>query len=113
VGLALLGGADAETPVAGLAVVLFVAGFGLGVFQVPNMAAAMAAFGATQQGAAGGFIFFARTLGTVFGVAALAQLFATRRLAVGAAAFGECFIAAALAVAVASGLAALWARRRD
>ena len=113
VGLALLGGAGPQTPLPALALVLFGAGFGLGVFQVPNMAAAMAAFGPAQQGAAGGFIFFARTLGTVFGVATLAQIFAQRRLTVGAAAFGECFVAAGLGVAVAAGLAMLWARRRE
>jgi len=68
----------------------------------------MAAFGAAQQGAAGGFAFLARTLGTVAGVAALAQLFAVRRLAVGlAAAAGEAFLAAALAVGLAAALAAL------
>jgi DHA2 family methylenomycin A resistance protein-like MFS transporter len=113
VGLALLGGAGAATPLPALVIVLFAAGFGLGVFQVPNMAAAMAAFGAAQQGAAGGFIFFARTLGTVFGVATLGQIFALRRLAVGPAAFGECFVAAGVGVAVAAGLAALWARRGE
>jgi MFS family permease len=113
VGLALLGGAGPATPLLTLAIVLFGAGFGLGVFQVPNMAAAMAAFGSAQQGAAGGFIFFARTLGTVFGVATLGQMFALRRLAVGPAAFGECFVAAGLGVAVAAGLAALWARRGE
>jgi MFS family permease len=110
-GLALLGGAGPETALSGLAVTLFAAGLGLGAFQVPNMAAAMAAFGPAHQGAAGGFIFFARTLGTVFGVATLGQIFAVRRLAVGAAAFNECFVVAALGVAVAAGLAALWARR--
>jgi MFS family permease len=112
IGLALLGRADAHTPLPVLAAVLFGAGLGLGVFQVPNMAAAMAAFSSAQQGAAGGFIFFARTLGTVFGVATLAQLFAQRRAAVGAAAFNECFVVAAVGVAAAAALGALWARRR-
>lgn len=112
VGLALLGGAGAKTPLAALAAVLFATGLGLGVFQVPNMAAAMAAFGPAQQGAAGGFIFFARTLGTVFGVATLAQIFAMRRLTVGDSAFNESFVAAALGVAAAAALAAVWARRR-
>jgi MFS family permease len=112
VGLVLLGGADAHTPLPVLAAVLFGAGFGLGLFQVPNMAAAMAAFSSSQQGAAGGFIFFARTLGTVFGVATLAQLFAGRRALVGAAAFNECFVLAGAGVAAATVLAAVWARRR-
>jgi MFS family permease len=112
-GLALLGRADAQSPLPALAAVLFAAGLGLGVFQVPNMAAAMAAFGPAQQGAAGGFIFFARTLGTVFGVATLAQIFAARRAAVGDAAFNECFVVAGLGVGAAAALAALWARRRE
>jgi MFS family permease len=111
-GLALLGGADAHTPLPALAAVLFAAGLGLGVFQVPNMTAAMAAFSPAQQGAAGGFIFFARTLGTVFGVATLAQIFALRRVAVGAGAFNECFVIAAAGVAAATALGALWARRQ-
>jgi len=107
-GLGLLSRADATAPIALLAVSLFAAGFGLGLFQVPNMTVVMAAFGAAQQGAAGGFAFLARTLGTVAGVAALAQLFAVRRLAVGlAAAAGEAFLVAALAVALAAALAAL------
>jgi len=110
--LALLGRAGAETPLPALAAVLFGAGFGLGVFQVPNMTAAMAAFPGTQQGVAGGFMFFTRTLGTVFGVAVLGQLFAARRLAVGAAAFNECFVVAALGVAAAAVLGVVWARRR-
>jgi MFS family permease len=109
-GLGLLSRADATTPIAVLAVALFAAGLGLGVFQVPNMAVVMAAFPAAQQGAAGGFAFLARTLGTVAGVAALAQLFAVRRLTVGLApAAAEAFLAASLAVAAAA-LAAL--RRR-
>ena len=112
VGLASLGGADATTPLPLLATVLFAAGLGLGAFQVPNMVAAMAAFGPAQQGAAGGFIFFARTLGTVFGVATLGQIFAVRRLAVGPAAFNECFVAAGLGVAAAAIVAAVWSRRR-
>ena len=112
VGLALLGRADQHTPLPALAAVLFGAGLGLGVFQVPNMAAAMAAFGAGQQGVAGGVLVFARTLGTVFGVATLGQIFASRRLSVGAAAFNECFVVAGLAVGAAAALSMLWARRR-
>jgi MFS family permease len=110
-GLGLLSRADATTPLALLAVALFAAGSGLGIFQVPNMAVVMAAFPAAQQGAAGGLAFLARTLGTVAGVATLAQLFGVRRLAVGlAAAAAEAFLVAALAVAAAAALATL--RRR-
>jgi DHA2 family multidrug resistance protein-like MFS transporter len=110
-GLALLSRADPAAPVLVVAVALFAAGFGLGTFQVPNMAVVMAAFPAVQQGAAGGFAFLARTLGVVTGVLGLAQLFAVRRLAVGlAAAAAEAFLVAALAVAVAAVLAAVGRR---
>jgi MFS transporter, DHA2 family, multidrug resistance protein len=107
-GLALLSRAEPTSPVAIVAVALFAAGFGLGMFQVPNMAMVMAAFPAVQQGAAGGFAFLARTLGVVTGVLLLAHLFAVRRLAVGLApAAAEAFLAAAVAVAIAAALAAV------
>src|SRR5437016_3781177 len=76
------------------------AGFGLGVFQVPNMASVMAAFPAGHAGAAGGLTFLARTLGLVTGVAVLAAVFGGRRGVVGfQPAFAEAFTLAALAVA--------------
>lgn len=99
-GLATLSWADAATPVAVVAGALFAAGAGLGVFQVPNMAAVMGAFAAGQQGAAGGFAFLARTLGTVGGVAMLAEVFAWRRAAAGFdAAFTAAFAVATVLVA--------------
>jgi MFS family permease len=111
-GLGLLSRADATTPVWVLAVALLAAGLGLGLFQVPNMAVVMAGFPSTQQGAAGGLAFLARTLGTVAGVAALAQLFGVRRLAIGLGpAAAEGFLAAALAVGLAAVLAALRRQR--
>jgi MFS family permease len=107
-GLLLLSRGDAATATAIIAVALFAAGFGLGTFQVPNMAMIMSAFSGAQQGVAGGFAFLARTLGVVSGVLALAGLFAARREAVGLQpAFGEAFLAAAIAVglaAIAAGL---------
>lgn len=107
-GLALLSRAEPASSIWLVAVALFAAGFGLGVFQVPNMAVTMAAFPIAHQGAAGGAAFLARTLGVVAGVLGLAQLFAMRRLVVGlAAAAAEAFVAAALAVALAALLAAL------
>jgi MFS family permease len=113
-GLALLSRAEPASPVVLVAAALFVAGFGLGVFQVPNMAVVMAAFSPAQQGAAGGFAFLARTLGVVTGVVGLAHLFAVRRLVVGlAAAAAEAFLAAAIAVAVAALLAAVLRRTPD
>ncbi len=105
-GLLLLG-TDAPSTVA-LAGALFLSGFGLGVFQVPNMALVMAAFPAGHQGAAGGFTFLSRTLGTVFGVATLAQVFAWRSRAVGdGPAFADAFTCAAVLVAVAAVLSLL------
>ena len=112
VGLGVLSRADAATPIALLAAALFTAGFGLGLFQVPNMAVIMAAFPSGQQGAAGGLAFLARTLGTVAGVAALAQLFGARRVTIGLGpAAAEAFLVAALAVALGAALAALRRRR--
>ena len=111
-GLFMLSRADATTSTWSLAVALFAAGFGLGIFQVPNMALIMGAFGGAQQGVAGGFAFLVRTLGVVTGVLGLAALFAARRASVGAApAFGEAFFAAAVAVGLAAVAAA--ARRRN
>ena len=106
-GLALLSRAGPGESVLLVALALFAAGFGLGTFQVPNMAVIMMAFPAIQQGAAGGFAFLTRTLGVVTGVLGLAYLFAARRLAVGLApAAAEAFLVAAVAVAAAAVLAA-------
>lgn len=110
-GLGALSGTTAESPVALTAVALFAAGFGVGLFQVPNMAAIMAEFPPTQQGAAGGVSFLARTLGVVAGVAVLAELLAVRRAAVGFdRAFAEAFVVAAGAVALAALAATVWRR---
>jgi MFS family permease len=106
-GLLLLSRADAATATPIIAGALFAAGFGLGAFQVPNMALIMGAFSGAQQGVAGGFAFLARTLGVVSGVLVLAGLFAARRETVGLqAAFAEAFLTAAIAVALAAVAAA-------
>lgn len=103
-GLFVLSRAGAATPLPLLALTLFGAGFGLGLFQVPNMTIVLAAFPPGQQGAAGGFTFLARTLGVVTGVAVLAEIFAARRAVVGwEAAYGEAFLVAAVATAIAGG----------
>src|SRR5216117_472876 len=103
IGLGVMSRAEAATPLALVALALCAAGFGLGVFQVPNMVSVMAAFPAHHQGAAGGLTFLARTLGVVTGVAILAAVFAGRREIVGfQPAFAEAFTLAALAVAVAA-----------
>jgi MFS family permease len=106
-GLLLLSRADAATATPIIAGALFAAGFGLGAFQVPNMALIMGAFPGAQQGVAGGFAFLARTLGVVSGVLVLAGLFAARRETVGLqVAFAEAFLTAAIAVALAAVAAA-------
>jgi DHA2 family multidrug resistance protein-like MFS transporter len=111
-GLGALHLAGAATPLPVVALALFATGLGLGVFQVPNMASVMAAFPATQQGAAGGFTFLARTLGVVVGVLGLSELFARRRVAVGLEiAFTEAVLAAALVVGAAAVAAAAGSRR--
>lgn len=111
-GLGALHLAGAGTPLPAVALALFATGLGLGVFQVPNMATVMAAFPATQQGAAGGFTFLARTLGVVVGVLGLSELFAHRRVAVGLeVAFTEAVLAAALVVGAAAVAAVAGGRR--
>lgn len=112
-GLWALGRAGSATPLAALGVAFAVTGFGLGLFQVPNMAAVMRAFGPGQQGVAGGLAFMARTLGVVVGVLALAQLVAVRRVTIGfQPAIGEAFGVAAAAVGVAAALSPLLVPRR-
>jgi MFS family permease len=112
-GLVVLSRAGAATPLVLLAGGLFAAGFGLGVFQVPNMTVVLAAFPPGQQGAAGGFTFLARTLGVVAGVAVLAQVFAVRRRAVGfQPAYDEAFLLAGVAVAAVAVAALVLGRAR-
>ena len=112
-GLLALAGAEATTSAAVLGGALFAAGFGLGIFQTPNMAALMAEFPGEQHGAAGGFAFLARTLGTVGGVALLAEVFSALRAAMGgAAAYGGAFALAAALPGTAAVAAVLVARRR-
>lgn len=113
VGLAALGFVGGSTPLVLVALALFVAGFGLGFFEVPNMTTIMTAFPSGQQGAAGGLSFLARTLGVVTGVAVTGQIVAARTAAVGfLGAFTESLLVAALAVAVASAFALVGPRGR-
>jgi MFS family permease len=96
-----------------VAVALFAAGFGIGMFQVPLMALVMGTFPATLQGAAGGLAFLARTLGLVTGVMTLAAVFASRRLVVGFdTAFRDAFLVATLMVGAATVLALVRFRGR-
>jgi len=99
-GLLLLSGATRTTPLEVVAAALFGSGFGLGLFQVPNMSAVMGAFPAGQQGGAGGLAFMARTLGIVAGVATLSQVFAMWRSSGFEAGFTAAFVVASGAVLV-------------
>jgi MFS family permease len=96
-----------DTPLPAVAAGLALVGLGLGLFQVPNLAHAMAAFPAVRQGVAGGLAFMSRTLGSVAGVEATATVFAALEGRLGfapafAAALGAaglvCLLAAALAL---------------
>ena len=107
-GLAALGFVGGATPLGVIALALFVAGFGLGFFEVPNMTTIMAAFPSGRQGAAGGLSFLARTLGVVVGVALVGEIVAARGATVGfLGAFAESMLVAALAVAAAGVFALL------
>jgi len=106
-GLLLLSQATRSTPAAAVAAALFAAGFGVGLFQVPNMSAVMGAFPPSQQGAAGGLAFMARTLGIVTGVATLSEIFATLRERGFEVAFTASFVVAGAAVLAAMAVACL------
>jgi MFS family permease len=101
-GLLVLSGATRATPAAFVAAALFASGFGVGLFQVPNMSAVMGAFPPGQQGVAGGLAFMARTLGVVTGVAALSSVFAAARERSFEAGFMAAFVVAGVAVLVAA-----------
>jgi MFS family permease len=107
-GLLAIGAIAATTPLPLVGLCLALAGFGAGLFQVPNLALMMAAFPPAQQGAAGGLAFLARTLGSAMGVQAAAALFDARLPADGfLGAFHVTFVAAGLVCAIAAGLALL------
>jgi MFS family permease len=112
-GLVLVARCGAGTPLPLVGAALAFVGFGLGVFQVPNIAQTMAAFPARQQGMAGGFAFLSRTLGVVVGVQSAAWLFGARAAALGfLSAFRFTFDTAAVVCAVAAFLALLPVRER-
>jgi MFS transporter, DHA2 family, multidrug resistance protein len=97
-----------STPIALVGAALALVGLGLGIFQVPNIAQAMAAFPPRQQGAAGGFAFLSRTAGIVVGVQTAAWLFNERALILGfLPAFRFTFAAAAAVCALAALVALL------
>jgi MFS family permease len=95
-GLGMLGLAHTTTPLPVVALALFLVGFGVGSFQVPNLAQVMAAFPRARQGAAGGLAHLGRTLGVVVGVQAAATVYGSLQAPLGpAGAFRAAFGAAA------------------
>src|SRR5437762_3773837 len=106
-GLLLVARCDGSTPLVLVGGALGLAGLGLGVFQVPNIAQVMAAFPPRQQGAAGGFAFLSRTTGVVVGVQAAAWLFRERAQTLGFLPAFQFTFAAAAAVCALAALAAL------
>ena len=102
-GLLFVARCGESTPIALVGAALALVGLGLGVFQVPNIAQAMAAFPPRQQGAAGGFAYLSRTLGVVVGVQTAAWLFHSRAQILGfLPAFRYTFAAAAAVCALAA-----------
>jgi MFS family permease len=107
-GLLLVARCGGSTPIALVGGALALVGLGLGMFQVPNLAQAMAAFPPRQQGAAGGFAFLSRTSGVVVGVQTAAWLFHDRAQSLGfLPAFRFTFAAAAAVCAIAALVALL------
>ena len=106
-GLLLVARCGGSTPIALVGAALALVGLGLGVFQVPNIAQAMAAFPPRQQGAAGGFAFLSRTAGIVVGVQTAAWLFHDRAVVLGFLPAFRFTFAAAAAVCALAALAAL------
>ncbi|MBI2527754.1 MAG: MFS transporter [Candidatus Rokubacteria bacterium] len=107
-GLFAIGRCSEATAPAWVAAGLLLVGLGLGLFQVPNLSQAMAAFPAARQGVAGGLAFMSRTLGTVLGVQATAMVFSALEGRLGfPGAFGAAFLAAAAVCALAALIALL------
>ena len=105
-GLGMLGLADKTTPLPVVALALFLVGFGLGGFQVPNLAQVMAAFPRGRQGAAGGLAHLGRTIGVVAGVQVAAAIYGSLQTTLGSAgAFRAAFGAAAAVCLIAIALA--------
>ncbi len=81
VGLWRISQLGASSPAASVMLALALVGFGLGMFQTPNMSFVMGAIAREQQGVAGGMSQMMRTLGVVLGVTGASMLFANRRVA--------------------------------
>ncbi|HJS87484.1 MAG TPA: hypothetical protein VJ779_18680, partial [Acetobacteraceae bacterium] len=91
---------------------MLIQGLGLGLFQVAYLDRVTAAVPQAERGVAGGLAMLTRTMGLVFGAAALMLLFETllRDGHAFAAAFRGTFLAASVPPL---GLGLVWALRRD
>ena len=103
-GLVIISRLAPDSPLVAVVAGLLLVGFGVGVFQVPNLTEMMAAFPRAQQGAAGGLAFLGRALGSAAGVQVTAALFDARSAAAG---FMSAFQSAFLGAALVAGLAVL------
>lgn len=123
-GLYLLGSLRAGSSLPAAAAAFAAAGFGIGAFQVPNMALVMGSLPAEHQGFAGGMISAMRTAGIISGATLAPWLFETRRAVYADAAvatgdpaafmeaFGETLAASAALAALAFVLSLALYRRR-
>jgi EmrB/QacA subfamily drug resistance transporter len=115
-GLALCSTLSATTPTVVVLVAFALVGFGLGLFQVPNLSYVMGSLPPAQQGTAAGMSQMVRTAGIVAGVALANALFVARRdhhageagdadsAASFTAAFGDVLVVAAALCAAAAAL---------
>ncbi len=124
-GLATIARLGADSPAIAVVGALALAGFGLGLFSVPNLGLVMGTIPRAAQGVAGGLAQMVRTIGLTAGVTAAGQFFAARRtdragdLGVDAAdpltfvpAFRDTFLAVAVVCSVAAALSLARPRSR-
>jgi EmrB/QacA subfamily drug resistance transporter len=78
VGLAAVAATGAATPMIGVCAALALAGFGLGLFTVPNLSYVMGSISQDRQGVAGGLSQMMRMVGVVAGVAGASLFFDAR-----------------------------------
>ncbi|PKM80748.1 MAG: MFS transporter [Firmicutes bacterium HGW-Firmicutes-14] len=78
-GLWLLSGLKADSPVSMIVASMVVVGIGSGMFQTPNNSAIMGAVPVNRRGIASGMLAIMRNLGMVLGVAVSGAIFSSRR----------------------------------